>query len=186
MNILLIILGIIVAVLVVFLVAALFAKKSYSLEREIVIKQPRQAVFDYLKYLKNSDKFNKWAMADPQMRKAYRGVDGTSGSAYAWDSDNKKVGKGEQEITGIVDGEHINYEIRFIKPFEGTANAYHIIESLPGNQSKVRWGFSSRMKYPMNIMLVLFNLEGMLAKDLEISLGNMKKILEENVPQLAK
>ena len=37
---------------------------------------------------------------------------------------------------------------------------------------------SSSMKYPGNIML-LFGIENMLAKDLEISLGNLKEILEK-------
>lgn len=40
-------------------------KKEHFVKREIVINAPRQKVFDFLKLLKNQDKFNKWAKANP-------------------------------------------------------------------------------------------------------------------------
>jgi hypothetical protein len=48
-----------------------------------------------------------------------------------------------------------------------------------GNQTKLSWGMSSRMKYPMNIMLLFMNMDKLLGKDLELSLGNLKGILEK-------
>jgi len=37
---------------------------------------------------------------------------------------------------------------------------------------------SARMPYPANIMLLLGNVEGMLGKELEQSLVNLKRVLE--------
>jgi hypothetical protein len=87
-------------------------------------------------------------------------------------------GKGEQEIKSIKEGVRMDVEIRFIRPFEGIASTPFVTESMSDSQTKVTWGMVSSMKYPMNIMLLFLNMENMLGKDLEISLGNLKRILE--------
>lgn len=165
--------------IVLLLVLGLFTRKSYSVEREITINKPKQEVFDFVKFIKNQNTFNKWVLLDPKMRKDYRGTDGTVGFVYAWDSDNKDVGKGEQQITKIAEGERIDFEIRFEKPFASTAPAYMITESISQNQTKVKWGFSGTMAYPMNIMLLFVNIEDMLGKDLDTGLQNLKGILDK-------
>src|SRR5215831_17342906 len=137
----LIILLVIVAIIVIILLAAASTSKDYVIERNIIINRPKQEVFDYVKYLKNSVNYNKWVMVDPNLRKDYKGIDGTIGFIYYWDSDNKQVGKGEQEITKIDEGERIDYEIRFIKPFEGISVAYITTEAVSPNQTKVTWVF---------------------------------------------
>jgi hypothetical protein len=53
------------------------------------------------------------------------------------------------------------------------------LEPQSANQTKVKWGMSSAMSYPMNIMLLFMNIENMLAKDIDISLSNLKNILEK-------
>jgi hypothetical protein len=180
MNILLTIVIIIAALIVLLLIAALFAKKSYTVTREIDIRRPRQAVFNYIRFIRNQDNYNKWSMADPNAVKTYSGTDGQVGFIYAWDSNVKNVGKGAQEIKGITEGEHINLELRFEKPFKGVAVAQVSTTETAADRTRVRWSFSSSMKYPMNIMLLLFNLEGVLGKDLEASLANLKNVLEQN------
>ena len=116
---------------------------------------------------------------DKNMKKEFVGTDGTPGFISSWDSDNKDVGKGEQKIKSIVDGESVDYVIHFIRPFEGLADAYMTTETSGNNQTKVRWGFSSKMKYPMNILLLCMNMEKMIGNDLSIGLGNLKTILEK-------
>lgn len=161
------------------LIIALFTKKDYSLEREIIIAKPRQEVFNYIKLLKNQDHYSKWVMMDPKSRKTYKGTDGTIGFAAAWDSDNKNVGQGEQTITGITDGQRLDLDLHFIKPFDGRAKAYMVTESVSETQTKVKWGISSSMKYPLNFMLLVLNLEKKLGDDISEGLGNLKKELEK-------
>jgi len=179
MNILLTIVLIIVALVVLLLIVALFSKKSYTVMREIIIRRPKQTVFNYIRFIKNQDNYNKWSMADPGAIKTYTGTDGNAGFIYAWDSKVKNVGKGEQEIISITDGERIDLELRFVRPFEGVAFGHINTTALAEDQTKVTWSFSSSMKYPMNIMLLLMNLEGMLGRDLETSLANLKAVVEQ-------
>jgi hypothetical protein len=176
MNILLII----AALIVLLFIIGLFSKKSYTIQRSIIINKPKQEVFDYIKLLKHQDHYSKWVMTDPHMKKTYTGTDGTVGFIYAWDG-NKKAGQGEQEIMGIKDGEHLDVEVRFIRPFAGFAQTAFSTTAISNNQTKVTWGMSSTMKYPMNIMLLFMNMEKILGKDMEISLINLKNILEEGV-----
>src|SRR5689334_21627878 len=101
---LLYILYVIIGILAIFLLVALFVSKNYKVERAIAINKPVNEVFDYIRYQKNQDQYNKWIMRDPNARKAYTGTDGTVGFIYAWESDSKHVGKGEQEIRKINEG----------------------------------------------------------------------------------
>lgn len=173
------ILIVIVILVAIPLITAVFVKKDYSVEREVVINKPKQEVFEYVKYLKNQNNYSKWAGIDKNMKKDFKGTDGTVGFISAWDSDNKDVGKGEQEIKGIKDGQRIDYEIRFIKPFESTSSAYMTTESVNGNQTKVKWVFFGNMPYPMNLMQVVMDMDKTIGDDLQTGLNNLKGIMEK-------
>lgn len=162
------------------LLMGLFLPKTYSVEREITIDSPKDSVFTYIKYLKNQDDFSVWTKIDPAMKKKFTGIDGTVGAISAWESQDKNVGIGEQEIIKITEGERIDFELRFKVPFESTDNAYMITKSDSSNQTKVTWGFNGTMAYPMNLMLPIMNMEEMLGKDLETGLKNLKFNLENN------
>ena len=177
MNTIIIILFVIAGIIALLLLLALFTRKGYTVEREITINKPKTEVFNYLKHLKNQDHYSKWVMMDPNLKKDFIGKDGTEGFIYAWEG-NKKAGKGEQEIKRITEGERLDVEVRFIKPFEGIANTPFTTESLQPDQTKVKWGMSSQLKYPKNIMLWFLNFEKILGRDLEVSLGNLKNNLE--------
>jgi hypothetical protein len=169
----------IAAIIILLLIVALFVKKNYGVVREVVINQPKSVVFDYLKLLKNQENFSVWANKDPEMKKEFRGTDGTVGFVSAWESKNKDVGKGEQEITKVTDGERIDYELRFIEPFASKSLAYLYMESVSENQTKVKWGFSGKMNYPLNLFLLTMDMEGMIGKDFQDGLNKLKTVLEK-------
>ena len=174
-KIVLALLGLIVSLLII----ALFVKKDYAVVREVTINKPKQVVFEYVKYLKNQDNYSVWARMDPNMKKEYRGTDGTVGFVSSWDSNVKDVGTGEQEITKITDGERLDMELRFMKPFKSTDYAYFITSNISDNQTNVKWGFMGKMPYPMNLMLICMNMDKMLGKDLQAGLDNLKTALEK-------
>jgi len=167
-----------VGLIVLLLIMGLFLKKEYSLQREIIIHKPKEDVFNYVRFLKNQDYYNKWWMLDPDAKKEYLGIDGTVGFIARWDSNNKQAGKGEQEIKSIREAERLEYEIRFIKPFEGVSHTFIHVETTGDHQTKVIWGFNGKNKYPMNVIFALFKLENTLGNDLQESLKRLKKVLE--------
>ena len=175
MNILLIILLVIASIIALLLIIALFMKREHYVNREIIINVPRQKVFDYLRLLKNQDKFNKWAKTDPDRKTETKGTDGTIGYIYSW-SGNKSAGKGEKEIKNIIEGKRIETEIRFAKPMKVTSSIIMETESLADNQTKVNLINVGKLKYPLNIMIPMA--EKNFARDMDISLSTLKNILE--------
>ena len=161
------------------LIAAIFLPKNYVAERNVVIEKPTAEVFDYLKMLKNQDNFSKWAKVDTAMKKTFKGDDGKVGFVSAWDSQNKEVGAGEQEIKKIEEGKRIDYELRFLRPFESTETAYIATDSISKDKTKVTWTFNGHLNYPMNLMMLFTDFEGMIGGDLATGLGNLKGILEK-------
>ncbi len=149
-----------------------------KIEKSIQINKSSKPVFDYLKLTTNQDNFSVWNMADPSMKKKYEGLDGTVGFIYSWDSTNKNVGAGEQEITAIDEGKKIEYEIRFFRPMQNTGKSKFEIISKGEGISTVVWVFESPSKFPMSLLSPIF--KKMLGKDLEKGLGNLKAILEKN------
>lgn len=177
MSIFITIVLVLLSVIALLLIAGLFIQKEYNIERSVVIPQSKEKVFAYVKLLKNQDHYNKWWMEDPQAKKTFTGIDGTVGFIAAWDSQSKQSGKGEQEIKKIAEGQRIDYEVRFEKPFEGTA-AIFIETAAVAEGTKVNWGFSGKNKYPMNLIYKVFNLEKKLGDDMLEGLHRLKKILE--------
>jgi uncharacterized protein YndB with AHSA1/START domain len=177
MNTIITILLVFAAIIAVCLIIALFTRREYEVEREVIINKPIHDVFSFIRYLKNQDHFSKWVMMDPMMKKDFRGTDGSVGFVYAWDG-NKKAGKGEQEIVNITDGKRVDVEVRFVKPFEGVAQTPFVTEALANDQTRLKWGMATRLKYPMNIMLLFMNMDKVLGKDIQSSLATLKAILE--------
>lgn len=165
-------------VILLALIAGLFMKKDFHVERSVVIAKPVGDVFDYVKYLKNQDNYSYWARLDPQMKKTYTGDDGTVGFVSAWEG-NKDVGKGAQEITGIRENERIDYELRFIEPFETTNTSYMTTMSEGPSSTKVTWGMDGRMNYPMNVMMPFMGMDRMLGDQLQAGLTGLKSLMEQ-------
>jgi hypothetical protein len=146
--------------------------------KSIDISSSPELVFEYLKVTKNQDNFSVWNMTDPEMKKEYRGLDGTMGFTYCWDSTNKNVGAGEQEIINIENGKSITYAIRFFRPMQNRGISKFEITNKGDHASSVAWIFDSPSKFPMSLFSPIFKI--MLGKDLEKGLLNLKKILEKN------
>lgn len=159
------------ALIVLLLVVALFVPKEFKSERQVIINKPRQEVFDYLKYVKNQNNFGVWQKSDPEMKTSFEGTDGQVGFKYSWNG--KKVGKGSQTITKIVDGERIETELDF--GFGDPATAFFLVKDAGTGQTSVTWGITGKSPWPFNIMSLFYDM----GKDFEKGLENLKDILEK-------
>ena len=173
MNILITILLAFAGIITLLLIIGLFTKKEHYVKREVIINAPLQKVFDYLKLLKNEDEWNKNDKTDPNKKQEFRGKDGSVGFIIAF-TGNKNVGVGEKEIMNIIEGERIEIEMRFVKPLAFTATLIIDTESLSDNQTKVSLSHYGTLKYPLNIMIKIF--EKLFEKQMDISLTNLKNV----------
>ncbi len=162
-------------IIALLLIIGLFTRKDHYVKREVIINAPRQKVFDFVRLLKNQDKFNKNAMADPDRNGKFTGTDGTVGFIYAW-SGNKDAGEGEKEIMNLIEGKRVETEIRFVKPMKTSARIVMELESLSDKQTRVSWSNAGTLSYPVNILIPM--MEKHVVKDMDSSLSTLKNLLE--------
>lgn len=168
---------IVLGLIVLFILLYSMAPKTYKVSRSVEIARPKSEVFDYLRSLKRMDEWSPWARKDPKMEKKFTGTDGEVGAVSYWKG-NKDVGEGEQEITNIVDGERIETELRFLKPWESRSDCYLQIDGIGPDKTKVTWGFSGDHKFPMAIVMLFMSMDKAVGKDFEMGLANLKASLE--------
>ena len=177
-KILLTVVALIVLLVAAVVILAFTVSGDYKVEREVTINKPKAEVFSYLKNLKNQNDWGPWAKKDPAIKLDYRGTDGTPGFVSSWKSEMPDVGEGEQEIKKVSEGERVETQLRFKKPFESTSDAYMITEPVSESQTKVKWGFTGAMPKPMNLMMLFFDMDKEVGKDFDEGLSNLKKKLE--------
>ena len=163
-------------IIAVILIVAMVMPKTTIITSQTQIDCPRDKVFNYIKFLGNQKNYNKWVMADPNVKMTYTGTDGTVGFTSAWLSQDSSVGQGEQEIIKIYEGEGYEAELRFEKPFKGISYSKTMIETIDSNKSLVTTTFTSNAPFPMN--LLSYFMKDMLLKDMNENGANLKKILE--------
>lgn len=166
-------------IVAVIVILAFVAPKKYEVMRSIIIDKPHTGVFDYLKYIKNQDHWSPWKKKDPNMKQEFFGIDGEVGFIAKWEG-NSDVGTGEQEIINIVKNEKIEAVLRFQKPWESMSHAITKVENLGKMQTKVTWGFSGKNKFPMNLLMLFYNMDKAAGKDFEEGLKNLKALLEKS------
>jgi uncharacterized protein YndB with AHSA1/START domain len=175
MKILKTILIVVLIIIALPFVIAIFIPGDYAVQREVVINKPKAEVFDYIKHIKNQDTYSTWNMADPAKKTTFTGTDGTEGFIYTWNG-NDKVGEGAQEITKITEGERIDMDLRFKRPFESEAHTFMSTEETERG-TKVTWGMNGHNEYPKNIMNLF--MDTMMGDALSQNLTNLKNNLEK-------
>jgi uncharacterized protein YndB with AHSA1/START domain len=176
----LIALGLLIVLVVgVLAVLAFTTPTDFAAEREITINKPKEDVFAYAKMLKNQNEWGPWFKKDPTMHQEFRGTDGEPGFVVYWKSETGESGEGEQEIKRIVEGERLETELRFKQPFESKADCHLTTEAVGENQTKVKWGFSTSMPRPMNLFLLVMDMDAAVGKDFDEGLTTLKSILEK-------
>ena len=151
--------------------------KDMVIEKNVSINKNINEVFNFLRQTKNQDKFSVWNMKDPNMKRDYSGTDGTKGFIYSWDSKDKNVGAGSQEIKNISEGNRIDYELRFTRPMQNIATSSFILTEVSDSNTSVTWTSQSPTKFPMSLFSPIF--KNMLGKQLNQSLQNLKALLEK-------
>jgi hypothetical protein len=164
----------------IFLVVVLgiVAPRDFLVEKQLVINQPPTVVFEKIKYLKSHNDWNPWLKKDPMAKFEYSGVDGSVGFIVKWNG-NSKVGAGEEEIKGLVEGKRMDLELRFKHPMEAVNQSYLILTPMYEGQTNVTWGMKGRVGFPKNVLYLLGNVPKQLGYDFDEGLRILKAMLEK-------
>ncbi len=167
-------LGVIIAIV---LIAAAIMPKEMTYEGSIQINAPQEQVWQFTSSLEGLDKWSPWNAKDPGMKQEFTGTSGEVGSKQCWDSENKEVGKGCQEISEIKEYEHLGTILTFERPRESEGTATVDLVAKDGG-TEVTWGLKGPMPWPSNIFLLMMDMDEMMGPDWKAGLNSLKLISE--------
>ena len=162
-----------IVLIMITLATAAVLPKTFKAEGVSVINKPSGEVYNYVKQIKTQENYAVWFQKDPDMVKNYYGTDGTIGSGLKWQS--KKVGDGEQVITGLVEGRRVNIDL-FLNGSKDAAKFNFTVDSIAPHQTKVKQAVEGAVPYPFNVMMLFYNMDA----DFQKNADHLKQVLEAN------
>ncbi len=171
-----IVLGLIAAVIVIFIVVVAMQPAEFSVERSTEIPAPSADVFPHVNTLRRWEAWSPWAKRDPNMNTTYSGPESGVGASYAWNG-NKDVGQGRMEITESRPNEHIGMRLEFMKPMKATNTVNFRFEPVGGN-TRVVWSMNGTNNFMGKAFGLFMNMDKMVGGDFEQGLASMKAAVQ--------
>ena len=173
------ILYVILALMVIWLIAAAFIDGKIHFEKSVSIHASPDKVWSNTNSLKAMDQWSPWNKLDPNMKKNWTGNTGQAGEKNCWEG-NEDAGKGCQKVVKVdAANRKIDTKIVFLTPYESESTSSVIVVP-EGSGSKATWTFDTEIPYPWTVTKLMYNLEEMIGKDYTEGLNNLKKISEQN------
>lgn len=176
-NTIVLVLQILVPLIGIILIIDLFLPPIYKVVEHTIINQPHHVVLDFLKDLRNQDKFNVWVMKDPNIQRVYHGKVGHAGYKMEWESKIKSLGSGEQTITKISK-DTIVTDLLFFTPSKSHAKVIMMVKHHGAHQSKVIFEFYGESRKFLYRIFALFS-KKMIHRLESKSLKNLKEFFEK-------
>jgi hypothetical protein len=168
--------GLAIVVVALVMLGFLLPDKTH-IERAILVDAPQEEVFAIASDLNQQERWSPWLEYDPAAKTEVTGAG--VGQKMRWTS--KKLGNGSQEITALDPPSRIDTALEF----EGHGRAMSAMTMSPEqNGTRVVWSFDCNMReavplwmQPLSTYMGFF-MEGMLGKDYEKGLANLKREAE--------
>ena len=143
---------------------------SMNISKSIVINAPADQVFRVIGNFNSWTKWSPWLIAEPDAK-----VDVSSdGEEYSWEG--KVTGAGNMKITKSVEGESVEIDLHFIKPWKSQADVAFLLEK-DGGGTKVTWTMKSGI--PFFLFWMKKMMEVMVGMDYDRGLKMLKDFVED-------
>ncbi|OAN69317.1 hypothetical protein A8B78_05605 [Jannaschia sp. EhC01] len=164
-----------VALVAVAALVGMFLPRYVSVERDVVVDAPPEAVFPHVASLQAFSEWSPWGDLDPDMVLTYSGPEEGVGNVMEWTSEHPNVGNGRQEILEVVENESVRTALDFGDM--GTAEAWWRLTP-EGDGTRVVWGLTADMgSGPVGRWFGLM-MDGWVGADYERGLGRLQAIVE--------
>ena len=154
---------------------------AYHVERSASIEAPAATVFAQIDDLSVWKEWSPWEKKDPAMKRTLSATPSGVGATYAWEG-NKEVGKGKMTITDSRPGEKVGEKLEFIEPFQSQADISFTLAPENATTTKVTWAMDGKHNFISKAFSVVKPMDGMIGKDFEEGLANLKKVAEAKKP----
>lgn len=163
--------------LVVILGLATTKPETFTVERSTLIKAPPEKIYPLINDFHSWGAWSPWEKLDPAMKRTYGGPTSGQGATYSWDG-NSDAGAGRMEITETTAPTNLALKLDFTKPME--ANNRLEFSMVPeGDATRVRWVMTGPNNFLSKVMTVFVSMDGLIGKDFETGLANMKAVAEK-------
>jgi hypothetical protein len=154
---------------------------AYHVERSATVEAPAATVFAQIDDFSVWKEWSPWEKKDPALKRTVSTPPSGVGATYAWEG-NKEVGKGKMTITDSRPGEKVAEKLEFIEPFPATAGVTFTLAAESPTTTKVTWAMDGKHNFISKAFSVVKPMDGMIGKDFEEGLANLKKVAEAKKP----
>ena len=154
---------------------------AYHVERSTTVDAPAATVFAQIDDLSVWKEWSPWEKKDPAMKRTLSATTSGVGATYSWEG-NKEVGKGKMTIVDSRPGEKVTEKLEFIEPFQSQSEVSFTLKNESPTATKVTWAMNGKHNFVTKAMSVVKPMDGMIGKDFEEGLANLKKVAEAKKP----
>jgi hypothetical protein len=154
---------------------------AYHVERSTTVDAPAATVFAQIDDLSIWKEWSPWEKKDPGMKRTFSATPSGVGATYSWEG-NKDVGTGKMTITESKLGEKVSEKLEFIEPFHSVADVSFKMAAESPTSTKVTWAMDGKHNFISKAFSVVKPMDGMIGKDFEEGLANLKKVAEAKKP----
>ncbi|OEY67515.1 SRPBCC family protein [Marinobacter sp. X15-166B] len=145
----------------------------FTVRRSIEIDKPPDSIFTSISDFNTWRSWSPWLSQEPECPVEIGGVPGKPGHKQSWDG--KKIGSGHMELSTVVPGQTLEYDLSFVKPWKSQSKAAFEFEQ-EGQATRVTWSMEGTL--PIFLFFMKKKMSAMVAKDYERGLAMLKKLLE--------
>lgn len=159
------------------LAVALTKPDTFRVERALAVRAPADAIYPLIADFHRWTSWSPYEGRDPAMKRSFGGATQGRGATYAWDG-NQEIGAGRMEILEASAPSKLRIRLDFERPFEGHNTAEFMFVP-QGDATLVTWAMYGPAPFISRLMQVFVNMDGMIGKDFEAGLANLKKLTEK-------
>jgi len=169
------ILIVVLALLAVLIIGGYLLSPKFMVSRSVTINAPADKVYSFVANPKGWKQWAVWNQRDPAMQIEYSGPESGTGAKWSWKS--KTQGDGTMTFTSTEPARKVAFDLYF--PDFGTTSQ-GLIDFVPdGNTTKVTWTMNGDMGSNPLFRWMALGMDGMVGKDFEAGLTNLKAVAEK-------
>ena len=154
---------------------------TYHVERSATVDAPAATVYAQINDFSVWKEWSPWEKKDPAMKRTLSATPSGVGATYAWEG-NKEVGKGKMTITAASQDQKVGEKLEMLEPFPSTADIAFTLQAESPTTTKVTWAMDGKHNFMSKAFSVVKPMDGMIGKDFEDGLANLKKVAEAKKP----
>lgn len=168
-------LGGVLGLVALLALGGMFLSGTFQVSRSTLVAAPAERIYPLVAEPRRWKDWSVWNQRDPAMAITYSGPPSGVGAVWEWKS--KSEGDGRMTFTAAEPGRRAAFELFF--PDFGTTSKGELLLTPEGSGTRVTWNMNGDMgRNPLMRWMGLM-MDGMVGKDFEAGLANLKKLAEK-------